>query len=133
MPSKARGAAGAEPIAIDSQAVPPSFIQGLPPQSTEEMTKEVEACWTLLVKGMEGTVEEEPDGPRRENLIACLNFAREHGYPEEMYCLWAVDGVARCMDSDEFQKTFRRNVEHMRYAWSFIAGPRWLLPLPLYK
>ncbi|KAK2605638.1 hypothetical protein N8I77_008463 [Diaporthe amygdali] len=125
MPSKPRGAAG-EPVAIDSEAVQPSNAQGLPPPSTQGMTMEIEKCWTLLIKGLENSIEKEPEGPRRENIIACLHFAQEHGYPEDPYCLWAIDGVARCMEAVEFIKTFGRNQDHMRHAFSCVGGRRWL-------
>lgn len=99
MPSKPRSTAR-EPV----EAVQPSGTQGLPPPSTEGVHKEVEACWAKLIESLEAFLEEEPEGPRRENILACLRFAQEHGYPEDPYCLWAVDGVARCMEGDEFIK-----------------------------
>lgn len=130
MPSKPRGAAGAEPIAADSNAFQPSNTQDLPPPSTEGMSKEREDCWELLIKGLEDSIEKEPEGPRRENIIACLNFAREHGYPEESYCLWAVDGVARCMERNERIKYASRNQEHVRDAVSYVSCGIYVYLLP---
>ncbi|KAH8747200.1 hypothetical protein F5883DRAFT_622593 [Diaporthe sp. PMI_573] len=125
MPSKPRGAAG-EPVAIDSEAVQPSNAQGLPPPSTQGMYMEREDCWTKLIKSLENFLQQEPEGPHRENIIACLHFAREHGYPEDPYCLWAVDGIARCMKVLEFIEITSRDRDRMRNAFSCVGGIRWL-------
>lgn len=87
------------------------------------MSKEREDCSSLLIRGLEDSIEKEPEGPRRENIIACLHFAREHGYPEEPYVLCAVDGVARCIDRGEFIKYSSRNrdQENIRYAVSYVS------------
>lgn len=121
MPSKPRSTAG-EPV----EAVQSSSIQGLPPPITKGMHKEVEKCWTKLIKSLENFLEEEPEGPRRENILACLYFAQEHGYPEDPYCLWAVDGVARCMDVKEFIKISSQDWAQMQHAFSCLGGERWL-------
>lgn len=127
MPSKPRGAA-AEPVALDSEAAQPSNALGLPPPSTKGMSKEIEECWILMIKGLEISIEGEPEGPLRENKITCLQFVREHGYPEGPYCLWAVDGVARCMDALEFIEISSRNQEHMRHAFSCVSCGIYGLP-----
>lgn len=121
MPSKPRGAAG-EPVATDGEAVQPSNAKTLPPPSTEGMHKEEERCWTKLIKSLEWFIEQEPDeGPRRENIIACLHFAREHGYPEDPYCLWAVDGVARCMEVLEHIKITSSDRDYFRHSFATVS------------
>lgn len=129
MPSKPRGAAG-EPVAIDGEAVQPSNAQGLPPPSTQGMHKEIEKCWTSLVKRLENSIGREPEGPRRENIIACLHFAREHGYPEDPYCLWAVDGVARCMDAQDFISISSRDRDHMQHSFACVSWGIYVYLLP---
>lgn len=105
------------------EAAQPSSTQGLPPPSTEGMHKEAEECWTKLIKSLEGRAEREPEGPLRENILACLHFAQEHGYPEDPYCLWAVDGVARCMEWGEFIRTAHcpQNQAKMEHVYSCVC------------
>lgn len=120
MPSKPRGAA-AEPVAIDSEAAQPLNTLSLPTPSTEGMHKEIEEYWTSMIKGLKISIEKELEGPRRENRMACLQFVRENGYSEGRYCVWAVDGVARCMDVFDFVDIANNNLEHMRHAFSCVS------------
>lgn len=83
-----------------------------------------------MIKGLEKSIEYEPEGPRRENEIAYLHFAQVHGYPEDPYCLRAVDDVARCMDALEVIKIFAHNKEHMQYALSCVSCRSYVYLLP---
>lgn len=76
-----------------------------------------------MIERLEWFLEAAPEGPRRENIVACLHFAREHGYPEEPYCLWAIDGVARCIHNSEYIRLSSGNYwgESVRHSFATVS------------
>lgn len=75
-----------------------------------------------MINKLEWFLEAEPEGPRRENIVACLHFVQEHGYVEEPNCLWAIDGVARCMDKFEYISIASRDREnYARHAFATVS------------
>lgn len=41
---------------------------------------------------------------RRENMQLCRDFVRDHGWPNEGYCIWALKGVALVLTEEQVLK-----------------------------
>lgn len=68
-------------------------------------TKRSQELWRKCLDKIEADVVSEADQQSRDNMAACLEWVRLHGYPATNYLLiWAACGIATCTTLGEFSR-----------------------------
>lgn len=61
--------------------------------------------WRKCIRRMEAGMARETDRQSRDNMEACLEWVRSHGYPSPGYSMvWAACGIATCTTQGEFSR-----------------------------
>ncbi|KAK3946064.1 hypothetical protein QBC46DRAFT_403135 [Diplogelasinospora grovesii] len=70
-------------------------------------TKEDREIWQSYIDNLQDLLATETNQARQENIRAVLAWIQEYGYPESRHTtVWAIDGKARCQESEAFSRTW---------------------------
>lgn len=75
-----------------------------------------------MVGFLDQRIQDETNARRRESIMLCQDFIKEHGYPVENYYIyaWARHGVVRVLNEDD-SKTLPNTIEHARERYILVS------------
>ncbi|KAH9990893.1 hypothetical protein F4779DRAFT_609852 [Xylariaceae sp. FL0662B] len=79
------------------------------PELMSGATKRDRDIWEAIIDNTEKELSREPNQCRRQNMQACVEWIKTHGYPEENYNVWGIDAQVKCQTHEGFKHTWAAN------------------------
>lgn len=74
------------------------------------MTKGTPEIMENMLSCLDEMTQNETSNPRRrENMQLCRDFVRDHGWPKDGYCIWALKGVVLVLTEEQVLKLPKSN------------------------